>query len=72
MILFAIAAICIGLIALYYSLKSPFTYPYYTHSFDVSGKRGPQIDDFIDSFLLSGGIKEIESHHKFIDTCKER
>lgn len=56
---------------LYLVLKSPFLYPYFIHDFDVSGKRNPQIDDLLDTFLISGGFKYIQDHQKKIDQWKQ-
>ena len=46
-------AVCIILVStlLYIILKSPFSYPYFVYKFDVSGKRGPQIEDFLDEIF---------------------
>ena len=34
-------------------LKSPFSYPYYDKDFNVSGKRNPEINDFIDKYIFT-------------------
>ena len=45
--------LCVPLIIylLYRILSNPFSYPYYTHEFDVSRKRNVNIEDYIDRFL---------------------
>lgn len=56
---------------LYSILKSPFSYPYFIYEFDVSGKRSPQIDDLLDTFLISDGYKDIKNHQRIIDEWKQ-
>lgn len=51
-------------------LQSPFSYPYFSHEFDVSGKRNPQIEDLLDTFLISGGFDEIKIHQERIMAWK--
>jgi hypothetical protein len=70
MISMAILMVSIVLILLYVVLKSPFSYPYFIHSFDVSGKRSPHIEDFLDTFLISGGFTRIQSHQMIIEQWK--
>ena len=65
-----ILMICIVLFLLYTILKSPFSYPYFIHRFDVSGKRSPHIDDFLDTFLIDGGFTRIQSYQKVIEQWK--
>ncbi|MBR4194483.1 MAG: HNH endonuclease [Oscillospiraceae bacterium] len=45
------------------ALRSPFQYPYFEMSFDVSGKRNPDIEDYIDNYLIENGFDAIEEHH---------
>lgn len=59
------------ILSLYIVFKSPFSYPYFTHEFDVSGKRSPQINDLLDDFLISGGFKSIQYHQEKIDQWKQ-
>lgn len=55
--------------------KSPFTFPYYTVTFDVSGKRSPNINDLIDDYLNKKGFEEFNQHYQIIQnwktTCQE-
>lgn len=64
------------IVILYLILRSPFHYPYYVHYFDVSGKRTPNFDDLIDTFLISDNFHEIKIHNQNIsqwkETCKEK
>lgn len=64
------------IVILYLILRSPFHYPYYVHYFDVSGKRNPNFDDLIDTFLISDNFHEIKIHNQNIsqwkETCKEK
>ena len=62
---------CILGVLLYFVFKSPFSYPYFIYNFDVSRKRGPQIDDLLDTFLISGGFESVQSHQKKIDQWKQ-
>lgn len=64
-----IAGIVVAL--LYMILKSPFSYPYFIHEFDVSKKRNPQIGDWLDTFLISGGFEYIQSHQRKIEQWKQ-
>lgn len=50
--------------------KSPFSYPYFVRTFDVSGKRCPQIEDLLDEFLIDGGFDDIQRHMQIIDQWK--
>ena len=70
-IIACISAICISAILLYIIFKSPFSYPYFIHNFDISGKRGPQIDDLLDMFLISGGFADVQNHQKKIKQWKQ-
>lgn len=68
----SIVAICILSIILYLIFKSPFSYPYFIYNFDVSGKRIPQIDDFLDRFLICGAFEcIIQNHQKKIEQWKQ-
>lgn len=70
----AIAVICILAVLLHIIskvFKSPFSYPYFIHDFDVSGKRGPQIDDLLDEFLIDGNFECIQNHQKKIEQWKQ-
>ncbi len=62
--------IAILLVLLYAVFRSPFSYPYFVYKFDVSRKRGPHIDDYLDMFLISGGFTDIQTHQKVIDQWK--
>lgn len=65
----AVMIYCV-LVLLYIFLKSPFSYPYFIHEFDVSGKRSPHIEDYLDMFLISGGFVDIQTHQKAIEEWK--
>lgn len=65
-----ILVICIVMVLLYAILRCPFSYPYFIHRFDVSGKRGPHIEDYLDMFLISGVFAKIQSHQKVIEQWK--
>ena len=53
-------------------LKSPFAFPYFFHSFDVSGKRNPQINDLIDEYFIAGNFDAIQKHYDEIQRWKEK
>lgn len=61
---------------IYIILKSPFKYPYFIYSFDVSGKKNPQVIDLIDKFLISRNFDIILQHYRNIEewkiTCKKK
>lgn len=49
-------------------LHSPFdAYPYYVKVFDVSGKRKPDIDEYIDQYLCDERLSEINAHKRAIN-----
>lgn len=70
------AAIGTVSLILYLFLRSPFQYPYYTKTLDISGKRLPNIEDLIDEYLNTDGISEFSEHYKYLTTwkaaCEER
>lgn len=70
-IIIACMCTCILIALLYVVLKSPFSYPYFTHEFDVSGKRSPQIDDLLDTFLIFGGFNHVQDHQRRIEQWKK-
>lgn len=51
-------------------LRSPFKYPYYAIGIDISNKRGPEIDDLLDTFLIEGGFDLIQEHQNKIEQWK--
>lgn len=51
-------------------LRSPFRYPYFRHSFDISGKKSPQLDNLLDQMLIEEGFARIEEHHKKVQAWK--
>lgn len=53
-------------------LRNPFHYPYFTHSFDITGKRSVKIEDYIDNFLRDEqNWKMIQTHQQKIDEWKK-
>lgn len=65
-----IGAISIVSSILYLILKSPFRYPYFEYSFDVSGKRKPDIENLIDNFLNQQKFLIIKRHKEKIEQWK--
>lgn len=66
--------IVIGIVLIigsYLVLRSPFHYPYFSYAFDVSGKRMPQIEDYIDRFLNEGNFMLIQDHNEKIKAWKD-
>ncbi len=51
--------------------RSPFRYPYFIRFFDVSGKRKPRIEDFIDNFIIVTEFDAIQEHNKSILIWKQ-
>lgn len=66
--------VCLILIigfTIYHILKSPFKYHYYDIEFDVSGKRTPNMYDYIDNYLISNGTDEFEDHYQYVNNWKK-
>lgn len=71
LIIFLIVVTVIGMISILYLIfRSPFKYPYFKYSFDVSGKRQPDINDWIDNFIIRGNFSLIKEHNKKIEQWK--
>ena len=70
-----ICAACIGIailaFLLYLFFKSPFKYPYCEIAFDVSGKRSPNIEDYIDEYLNKNGIDKFVRHKESVEAWKQ-
>ena len=49
--------------------ESPFRYPYFEYCFDVSGKRKPNIEDFIDAYINNNGIVHNSAPLFFQNIC---
>ncbi len=64
-----LSAIAVALI-LYLIFRSPFDYPYFVHQFDISGKRNPCIEDWIDEFIIDGNFYLIQLHNEKIKRWK--
>lgn len=64
------------LFCVYSIFRSPFRYPYFIKSIDISGKRNPHIEDLIDIFLIENGFSLVQNHMKMVeaweDDCKRR
>ncbi len=54
----------------YLILRSPFIYPYYDKTIDISGKRSPDIYVLIDSELCANGFDEYERHYNSVKEWK--
>ena len=61
----------VGIYIVEKKLSSPFHYPYFKMAFDVSGKRNPDIEDYIDKYLIENGFDAIERHHNRIIIWKK-
>lgn len=62
--------ISIIILVLYLIFKSPFEYPYFEYSFDVSGKKKPDIENLIDNFLNQKKFLLIKTHKEKIERWK--
>lgn len=75
-ILIGVIVIALLSFIIYSILKSPFKYPYHTVTFDVSGKRSPNVNDLIDNHLNMYGFKEFPQHYESVKQwkrdCQER
>ena len=66
-----IPLVIVALVAfLHHILKTPFSFPYFVKTFDVSGKKNPQMDDMIDHFIISGMFPMIEKANASIQKWK--
>ncbi len=75
-ILIGVIVITLASFIIYYILKCPFKYPYYTITFDISGKRSPNIFDLIDGYINTHGFSDFSKHfiivEKWKNTCQTR
>ena len=70
--LFVFAPIAISLIVtLVLYVKSPFKYPYWSRSFNVTGTKQPKIEDYIDQYLIDNHLSEIDKHVVGLNKWKE-
>ena len=51
LIMLVIIAIFILIYVVVLIFRNPFSYPYFSHSFDITGKRNVNLEDYIDNFL---------------------
>ena len=60
----------------YRALCNDLAYPYFVRSFDVSRKRNPLMEDYIDQFLIDGGYIQILQHDRYLlewkAQCRQR
>lgn len=72
--LIIICAVIVGIIILILIVRrifrSPFQYPYFTHEFDISGKRNPEIADLIDNYINEGNIQRLIEHRDLVEHWK--
>lgn len=66
-----IIIIFIFIYILYSIFKCPFHYPYFKYYFDVSGKRKPDIENYIDTFLNQNNFLLIKKHQEEINQWKK-
>lgn len=70
-IVISLAALTLLIYVAYRILRSPFHYPYFTHTFDVSRKRNVDIADYIDRFLCDDiNWNDVHEHKERIDQWK--
>ncbi len=65
------AVVIFAIVIIYAIVKSPFSYPYFYYSFDVSGKKNPEFDELIDEFLIKGNFLRICYHYQSIQKWKD-
>lgn len=63
-VLLFIALFSLLIYLIYLILRNPFKYPYFTHEFDVSGRRNVHLEDYIDRFLCDGRNWIALQHHE--------
>ena len=71
LVLIILLIIAIIIPPLYFIFHSPFDYPYFVHEFDVSGKRKPEFDDYLDNFFISDRFNAVRMHEEKIKSWKE-
>lgn len=65
------AALAAGIVLFIY-IRNPFPgYPYFIKRFDVSGRRKPDINDYLDRLLMDDGFYRMEEHHDRIVRWKQ-
>ena len=52
-------------------LRSPFRFPSLKICFDVSGKRKPNIEDYIDQYLIENGMTPINEQYRILKEWKD-
>lgn len=61
---------------LYRIFRSPFKYPYHIIKFNVTGKRNPDVNNLIDSYINQHGFDKFQQHYEIVKKwkadCKER
>ena len=66
-----VLAVCLVALIVARILRNPFQYPYFTLTFDVSGRRNVHIDDLVDEWLCtSGSWEQAIEHHREIEVWK--
>ena len=71
-IVISLAALTLLIYVAYRILRSPFHYPYFAHTFDVSRKRNVDIADYIDRFLCDDiNWYDVHEHKERIDQWKK-
>lgn len=75
-IVYLVGLIIIGIVItiaiLYLSNLFINRYPYFTHDFDISGKRKILSDEYVIKYLLNGGIDDIKQHQTLVVAWKEK
>lgn len=56
---------------LFFVHRSPFKYPYFTVTIDISGKRSPKAENLIDRYLIEEGFLSISNHLDVVKKWKE-
>lgn len=64
LIITIVIIVCVKLSKYIEKRKSPFRFPYFEMEFDVSGKRNPRMEDYIDMFLINNGRKYIIEYER--------
>ena len=57
-------------LTLYFIFRNPFKYPYRIINFDVSGKRSPDVCDYIDDYIINNGIDVFHQHFNYVKKWK--
>ena len=66
-----LVAVVLVVFLIYICTNSPFVFPYKRIRFDVTGTRLPNINDYIDEYLIRYGMEPIDDHIEYVEKWKQ-